>query len=77
MEFLPRTSFGRIVDRYSGNAGVRRLTCAQQFRLIAFAQLIWRESMRHIEVTLAAHSNELYEMGLRHREHRSTLADAN
>jgi hypothetical protein len=27
MEFVPWTSFGRIVDRYSGNAGVRRMTC--------------------------------------------------
>ena len=39
MEFVPWTSFGRIVDRYSGNSGVRRLTCAEQFRVMAFAQL--------------------------------------
>jgi hypothetical protein len=77
MEFVPWTSFGRIVDRYSGNAGVRRLTCAEQFRVMAFAQLTWRESLRDIEVTLAANSNKLYAMGLRHRVHRSTLADAN
>jgi len=77
MEFVPWTSFGRIVDRYSGNAGVRRLTCSEQFRVMAFAQLTWRESLRDIEVTLAANSNKLYAMGLRHRVHRSTLADAN
>ena len=28
------------------------MTCAEQFRLMAFAQLTWRESMRDIEVTL-------------------------
>ena len=77
MEFVPWTSFGRIVDRYSGNAGVRRLRCAEQFRVMAFAQLTWRESLRDIEVTLAANSSKLYAMGLRHRVHRSTLADAN
>ena len=77
MEFVPWTSFGRIVDRYSGNAGVRRLTCAEQFRVMAFAQLTWRESLRDIEVTLAANHTKLYAMGLRHRVHRSTLADAN
>ena len=77
MEFVPWTSFGRIVDRYSGNAGVRRLTCAEQFRVMAFAQLTWRESLRDIEVKLAANSSKLYAMGLRHRVHRSTLADAN
>ena len=77
MEFVPWTSFGRIVDRYSGNAGVRRMTCAEQFRVMAFAQLTWRESLRDIEVTLGANATKLYVMGLRHSIHRSTLADAN
>ena len=77
MEFVPWTSFTRIVERYSGNAGVRRMTCAEQFRVMAFAQLTWRESLRDIEVTLGANANKLYAMGLRHAVHRSTLADAN
>jgi len=77
MEFVPWTSFARIVDRYAGNAGVRRMNCAEQFRVMAFAQLTWRESLRDIEVTLGANSNKLYAMGLRHEVHRSTLADAN
>ena len=77
MEFVPWTSVGRIVDHYSGNAGVRRMTCAEQFRVMAFAQLTWRESLRDIEVTLGANANKLYSMGLRHSVHRSTLADAN
>ena len=77
MEFVPWTSFTRIVNRYSGNAGVRRMTCAEQFRVMAFAQLTWRESLRDIEVTLAANANKLYAMGLRNAVHRSTLADAN
>jgi len=77
MEFVPWTSFTRIVDRYSGNAGVRRMTCAEQFRVMAFAQLTWRESLRDIEVTLGANANKLYAMGFRNAIHRSTLADAN
>src|SRR5271154_2696803 len=77
MEFVPWTSFGRIVDRYSGNAGVRRMNCAEQFRVMAFAQLAWRESLRDIEVTLGANAHKLYAMGLRHDVRRSTLADAN
>ncbi len=77
MEFIPWTSFTRIVDRYSGNAGVRRMSCAEQFRVMAFAQLTWRESLRDIEVTLGANSSKLYAMGLRHAVRRSTLADAN
>jgi transposase len=77
MEYVPWTSFGRIVERYAGNAGVRRLTCAEQFRVMAFAQLTWRESLRDIEVTLAANAHKLYGIGLRHEVRRSTLADAN
>ena len=77
MEFVPWTSFARIVDRYSGNTRVRRMSCADQFRVMAFAQLTWRESLRDIEVTLGANANKLYSMGLRHAVHRSTLADAN
>ena len=77
MEFVPWTSFARIVDRYSGNTRVRRMSCAEQFRVMAFAQLTWRESLRDIEVTLGANANKLYAMGLRHAVHRSTLADAN
>ena len=77
MEFVPWTSFSRIVARYGGDSGVRRLTCSEQFRVMAFAQLTWRESLRDIEVTLGANSSKLYAMGFRHSIHRSTLADAN
>ena len=77
MEFVPWTSFSRIVARYGGDSGVRRLTCSEQFRVMAFAQLTWRESLRDIEVTLGANASKLYAMGFRHSIHRSTLADAN
>jgi hypothetical protein len=30
MGFVPWTSFGRIFDRYGGNAGVRSMTCAKK-----------------------------------------------
>ena len=77
MEFVPWTSFSRIVHRYSGNAGVRTLSCAEQFRAMAFAQLTWRESLRDIEASLSANANKLYAMGFRSAVRRSTLADAN
>ena len=77
MEFVPWTSFTRIVDRHAGNSGVRTLTCAEQFRAMAFAQLTWRESLRDIEVSLGANTSKLYAMGFRSPVKRSTLADAN
>jgi hypothetical protein len=77
MEFVPWTSFTRIVHRYSGNAGIRTLSCAEQFRAMAFAQLTWRESLRDIEASLSANATKLYAMGFRSPVKRSTLADAN
>jgi hypothetical protein len=77
MEFVPWTSFARIVQRYGGNSGVRTLSCAEQFRAMAFAQLTWRESLRDIEASLSANVGKLYAMGFRAAIRRSTLADAN
>ena len=77
MEYVPWTSFARIVQRYSGNSGVRALSCAEQFRAMAFAQLTWRESLRDIEASLSANAAKLYAMGFRSPVRRSTLADAN
>jgi len=53
MDFLPWTTFPRIVTRYGGDRYVTSLTCAEQFRIMAFAQLTYRESLRDIEVCLS------------------------
>ena len=47
MDFLPWTTFTRIVDRYGGDHRVRTLSCAEQYRSMAFAQLTYRESLRY------------------------------
>ncbi|MHB1053097.1 MAG: IS4 family transposase [Thiobacillus sp.] len=77
MDFLPWTTFTRYVERYGGDRGVRTLTCAEQYRIMAFAQLTYRESLRDIEVCLGAQAGKLYHMGFREPVKRSTLADAN
>ena len=77
MDFLPWKTFHRIVDRYDGDRYVKSMTCADQFRVMAFAQLTYRESLRDIEVCLSAQSAKLYHMGLRQETKRSTLADTN
>jgi hypothetical protein len=77
MDFLPWTTFARYVQRYGGDCGVRTLPCAEQFRVMAFAQLTYRESLRDIEVCFSAQAGKLYHMGLREPVRRSTLADAN
>jgi len=77
MDCLPWKTFHRIVDRHDGDRYVKSMTCAEQFRVMAFAQLTYRESLRDIEVCLSAQSAKLYHMGFRQAIKRSTLADAN
>ena len=77
MDFLQWKTFHRIVDRYNGNHRIRTLSCADQFRIMAFAQLTYRESLRDIEVCLAAQAGKLYHMGIAEPVARTTLADAN
>ena len=77
MDFLPWTTFARCVARHSGDHCVKSLTCAEQYRAMAFAQLTYRESLRDIEACLTAQQAKLYHMGFREPVHRSTLADAN
>lgn len=77
MDFIPWTTFRRIVSEYRGDHRVRTLSCAEQFRCMAFAQLTYRESLRDIEACLSAQTAKLYHMGFRKPVSRSTLADAN
>ena len=76
MEYVPWKTFGRIIDRHGGDAGVRTLSCADLFRVMAFSQLTWRESLRDIESCLAANQAKLFHMGIGNVPARSTLSDA-
>src|SRR6266849_2348960 len=77
MDFLPWSTFTRIVARYGGDQRVRALSCAEHYRAMAFAQLTYRESLRDIEACLLVQASKLYSMGFRDPVRRSTLADAN
>jgi hypothetical protein len=77
MDFVPWTSFDRLVEKYGGDKNTTRLRCAAQFRAMAFAQMTFRESLRDIEASLNAHPSKLYGMGFRNPVAKSTLADAN
>src|ERR1700674_5305581 len=77
MDFLPWTTFARIVERYGGDRYVKSLRCAEHFPGMAFAELPYRESLRDIEACLSAQASKLYHMGFREPIRRSTLSDAN
>ena len=76
MDYVPWKTFRRIIERRGGNAGVRTLDCSDLFRVMAFSQLTWRESLRDIEACLAANPAKLFHMGLSGAPARSTMADA-
>jgi hypothetical protein len=77
MDHLPLHTFRRCIQRYDGNRHIKRFSCQDQYRCMAFAQLTYRDSLRDIEACLKAQSNKLYHMGIRSNVARSTLADAN
>ena len=77
MSYLPRHSFRKCVNKYHGNYKVRSFSCWEQYLVMAFAQLTYRESLRDIETCLRAMKNKLYHSGLQSNISRSTIADAN
>ena len=77
MDFLPWKRFHRIVARHGGDHYAKHFSCAEQFRVMAFAQLSYRESLRDIELCLGAQAAKLYHMGLSEPVKRTTLAEAN
>jgi len=77
MDVLPLRRFHTCVRRYRGNHKVKTFTCLDQFLVMAFAQLTYRESLRDIEACLRAMQPKLYHMGIRSAVSRNTLAHAN
>ena len=77
LDHLPSHTFRRCVTRYNGNHHVKKFSCFDQFRCMAFAQLTYRESLRDIEACLRAQKSKMYHMGIQARVSRSTLAEAN
>lgn len=78
MDHLPMHTFRRCVARYKGERYAKRFRCLDQYLVMAFAQLTYRESLRDIEACLLAHKSKLYHLGIRSKTvARSTLAKAN
>lgn len=77
MDLLPLRRFRTCVDRYGGDFKVKSFTCQDHFRVLAFAQLSHRESLRDIEICLRAMRSKLYHMGIRSPVSRNNLSNAN
>jgi hypothetical protein len=77
MQQLPWWRFQDLVDRYQGDYKAQTFRCAEHFRVMAFAQLTYRESLRDIEACLRAMGPKLYHMGIRSTASRNNLSNAN
>ncbi|MCU7491455.1 MAG: IS4 family transposase [Ignavibacteria bacterium] len=77
IDYVPFHEFQKCVNRYKGNYKVKSFTCWEQFLVMAFAQLTYRESLRDIETCLRAMQSKLYHMGIKSKISRSTISDAN
>ena len=77
MQQLPWRRFQTFVDRYQGDYKVKTFRCTEHFRVMAFAQLTYRESLRDIEACLRAMEPKLYHMGIHSSVSRNNLSNAN
>ena len=72
-----RHRFHRIIQHYRGDYKVKSFRCADHYRVMAFAQLTFRESLRDIEACLRAMRSKLFHMGIRSTVSRNNLSNAN
>jgi hypothetical protein len=77
MEFVPWRRFQTCVNRYGGDYKVGTYKCVEQFRVMAFAQLTYRHSLREVEACLRVVKPKLYHMGIHSTISHSNLAHAN
>jgi hypothetical protein len=63
-EFLPKRVFDNLVVRYDGDKYVRHFSCWNQMLCMVFGQLTNRDSLRDMIVTIEAHSQKTYHLGL-------------
>ena len=76
MEFIPWRRFQTCVNRYGGDYKVGTYKCVEQFRVMAFAQLTYRHSLREVEACLRVVKSKLYHMGIHSSISHSNLAHA-
>jgi len=77
IDYVPKYSFDKCVEKYKGNYKSTRFSCWDQYLTMSFAQLTYRESLRDIEACLKAQPQKLYHMGIKGNPTRTNIAKAN
>lgn len=73
-DFISKYEFDKSVNKYRGNYKSQSFSCWEQYVVMSFAQLTYRESLRDIEACLQAMLGKLYHCGIRSKVAKSTLA---
>lgn len=63
MEHVPYYQFNQCVKRYNGDRRARKFSCHDQFLVMAFGQLTYRESLRDAVICLGSQRRKLYHLG--------------
>lgn len=77
MEFLPWRRFDTCIRRYKSDRKIKTFPCGEHLRVMAFAQLTYRESLRDVETCLRAVKSKWYHLGIRGGISRNNLSNAN
>lgn len=76
LSLISRYEFQRIVNKYKGDFHTKTFKCWHQLACMIFAHIRQEDSLRDIDISLNAHANKLYHIGIQQCP-KSTLADAN
>jgi len=76
MDYMPWRQFHTIVEEFQGDKNVQSLTCADYFRIMAFAQLTYRDSLRDTVTCLKAVRSKWYHLGIRSGISLNNLSNA-
>lgn len=75
--YIPKDFFDRLVKKYKGDAYVKQFSCWAHLRTMIWAQFTSRRSLRDIEISLRAHQDKLYRLGIGKSISRNNIANAN
>jgi len=77
MELVPLERFQTRVKRYKGDYHTKEFKCSDYFKIMAFAQLTYLESLRDIVNCLKVVPGKFYHLGICDNLSRSNLSKAN
>ena len=77
VNFLDRNKFNYLVRKYDGDKYIKHFTCWNQLLVMMFGQLANRVSLRDVVLSLTAHKEKCYHLGVGRRITKSNIAKAN